>query len=99
MAKIVDIILMWYTNQQITSYELRVNILTSCVYYTSYKLLFPYELRVTVYSLSYELLLLPKLRVIFYRPSYELLFYAQVTSFFCMQVTSYFFLHESQVIF
>ena len=62
--------------------ELRVNILTSCVYCTSYELLLTYELRVAVYLTSYELLSLQELAVTVYCRSYELLFIAQVTSYF-----------------
>ena len=85
----------------VTSYELRVNILTSCVYCTSYELQVIIIPRVASYFLhtSYELLLLHELQVIAYCTSYKLLCIAQVTSYFLhtsydvlftAQVTSYF---------
>ena len=90
----------WYTNQRVTSYELRVNILTSCVYWMNYELRFIFITQVTSYFLhtSYELLfitrvtsycLLHELRVIVYCTSYELL----------LRVTIYCLLHELRVIF
>ena len=74
-------------------HELRV---ASYFYCTSYKLLFVYELRVTVYCTSYELLLTYELQVTVYCTSYELLLlhklrvivYCQVN--FYMRVRSYF---------
>ena len=76
----------WYTNHRVTSYELWVNILTSCVYCTSYKLFllhelqvtFSYELRVTVYYTSYKLLFTYELQVTVYCTSYELLLLHQL---------------------
>ena len=64
----------WYFNQRATSYELRVNILMSCIYCTSYELLFVYELRVAVYCPSYELFFTYELRVTVYCTIYELFF-------------------------
>ena len=61
-SKIAEI---WYTNQRITSYELQVNIFTSCVYciVTSYFFCTSYELLFIAHAMSY-----------FYCASYELLF-------------------------
>ena len=38
----------WHTNEQVTSHELRVNVLTSYVYCTSYELLIIFIARVTI---------------------------------------------------
>ena len=82
----------WYTNQQVTSYELRVNILTSCVYCTSYELQIIFIARVTSYFLhtSYELLFIARVTSYFYCTSYELLFAYKLEVHFYMRVTSYF---------
>ena len=81
----LDIILMWYTNQRITSYGLGVNILTSCVYCTSYELRFIFIARVTSYFCVRvtRYCLLHKLRV----TSYCLFHEVRVT--IIAQVTSY----------
>ena len=77
----------WYTNQRVTSYELRVNILTSCVYWMNYELRFIFITQVTSYFLhtSYELLFITRVTSCFYCTSYELLFIARVTSY-CLEL-------------
>ena len=57
-----------------TSYELRVLMLTSCVYCMSYVLSFAYELRVTGCCTSYKLPFGHELQVTVYCMSYDLLF-------------------------
>ena len=73
------------------SYELRVNILTSCVYCTSYESRVIFVAGVTSYfsHTSYELLFIAQVTSYFLHTSYELLFIAQVTS--------YYVLHELRV--
>ena len=61
----------WYTNQRVTSYELRVNIHTSCVYCTSYELFLLHKLPVTFCIRVTTSSLLHELRVIVYCTSYE----------------------------
>ena len=65
---------MWYTNQQVVSYELRVNILMSCIYCTGN------ELRV---------ILIAWVTSYFLHTGYELMFIARVTSLrvnFCIEL-------------
>ena len=79
--------------------ELRVNILTSCVYSRSYELRVILIARVTSYFLytSYELLFIARVKSKILYTSYELLLIARVTSYcllhelrvtFCIRVTS-----------
>ena len=100
----------WYTNPRVTSYELRINILASCVYCTSYELQVIFITPVTSYFLhtSYELLFIVRVTSYFLHTSYELLFITRVTSYFCCtsyellfiaRVTSYCLLHELRVTF
>ena len=63
----------WYINQWVTSYELQVNILTSCIYCTCYELPFAHKLWVSVYCTSYESYFTCALQVIVYSMSYKLL--------------------------
>ena len=67
--------LSWYTNQRVTSYKLRVNILMSYVYCTSYGSWVIFIARVTSYFLhtSYELLFIARVTSYFLHTSYELL--------------------------
>ena len=79
--------------------ELRVNILTSCVYCTSYELFLLHELRVTFCIRVTSYCLLHELRVTFYIrvTSYCLLHELRVT--FITRVTSYCLLHKLRVTF
>ena len=73
-------------NSDILINELRVNILTSCVYSRSYELQGIFIARVKSYFLhtSYELLFITRVTSYFLDTSYELLFNPQVTSnFYC----------------
>ena len=71
---------------RVTSYELRVHILRSCVYCTSYELRAIFIAWVTSYFLhtSYELLFITGVTSSSYGTSYELLFIARVTSYFLL---------------
>ena len=90
--------------------KLRLNVLTSFVYCTSYELRDIFIARVTSYLLhvSYKLLFIARVTSYFYCTSYKLLFIARVTSYcllhesrvtFCIRVTSYCLLHKLQVTF
>ena len=72
---------LWYTNQRVTSYELRVIFLTSCAYCTSYDLLF--IVRVTSYLLhaSYELQFIARVTSSCLHTSYKLVLIARVKSY------------------
>ena len=59
---------------QSTSYELWVIILTSCIYCTSYELIFACQLPATLYCTSYELPFICDLRVSINCTKYGLLF-------------------------
>ena len=72
MFKFWLFLILQYPNQWVTSYKLRVIILTSCIYCTSYELLFACELRVTVYCKSYVLFFKYVSRVTAYCTGYEL---------------------------
>ena len=72
---------MRYTNQRVTSYDLLVNILASCVYCTSYELYF--------YCTSYILHASYKLLYIAQVTSYRLLHELQVTFAYELPATVY----------
>ena len=101
--------ILWHTNQQrVTSYELGVNTLMSCIYCTNYKSRFSHELWVTFHCTIYKLLFRYKLRVTVYCTSYELLllhelwvivYYTSYDLLIIPQATNYFFLMSYDLFF
>ena len=96
--------ILWYTNHRVTSYELQVIILSSCIYCISYELSVTFITRFTSYFLdmTYELL---TIRLTFYIrftsycvfKCHDLLLLHELPENFWMRVPNPILLHELRV--
>ena len=87
----------WYTNQRVTSYVLRVYMLTSCVYCTIYELFSFHEGRVTFCIQVTSYFLLHELWVAFYIRVTSYCLFHELPDTFIARVTSYCLLHKLPV--